>query len=136
MRYGNFSRRFQSPGFCRTVFNDNPYGYSYHSFAYDGERVVGHYSLVPQAVSDRGKRVLSARGEGLFLDEAYRSRVVEVDGRRMPCGVALMKPLYARALADGVMLIQGRGPLNVGMLLERLLGFSSISVSVGTGKRS
>jgi hypothetical protein len=126
--YGRHNRRFQSLEFCRTVFNENPYGYSHHAFAYDGERVIGHYSAIPMRLRDRGKRVFAARGEALFVEEAYRPRPVDVDGKQFPCGIALMDTVWSRAWADGVELIYLTTTPDLARILQRMRGFSCIPV--------
>src|SRR5262245_66483117 len=67
--YGTVDRRYADREFCRIVFNENPSGYSYHAFVKDGDRVVGHYAVIPIRTRSRGVLVTSGKGEALFLDE-------------------------------------------------------------------
>src|SRR5262245_32218452 len=67
--YGTVDRRYADREFCRIVFNENPSGYSYHAFVKDGDRVVGHYAVIPIRTRARGVLVTSGKGEALFLDE-------------------------------------------------------------------
>src|SRR5512140_1315995 len=89
--YGKVDARYQSAGFCRTLFNENPFGYSWHAFVLDAGVPVGHYAVIPIRVTDRGRRIVSGKGEALYLAETHRATLVEGDHGPMPAGVALMQ---------------------------------------------
>ena len=103
--YGTVDPRYASRAFCELIFNGNPYGFSWHAFIVDGDRVVGHYAVIPMRVCSDHQTVLSGKGEALFLAEDHRAGTVETDSGMLPAGLALMNALHDHALADGAILL-------------------------------
>ncbi|MHC4473699.1 MAG: hypothetical protein ACYS99_22400, partial [Planctomycetota bacterium] len=103
--YGRHNGRFLDVAFCHALYNENPVGSSIHCFAWDGDTLIGHYSLIPMRMRDRGEALMAGRGEAAFVDEKYRREPVEVEGKRRPCGMAMMHAVWGRGFAEGVELI-------------------------------
>jgi hypothetical protein len=125
--YGTVDRRYADREFCRIVFNQNPNGYSYHAFVRDGNRVVGHYAVIPIRACARGALVTSGKGEALFLEEAHRRGVIAGPGSDLPAAMALMRIVHERALEDGLAVIHNITSPEIGVI-ERLLGFRVLTV--------
>ncbi len=98
--YGSYDSKYGSIDFCRVIFNDNPSGYSFHSFAYDDGRIVGHCATIPMEIFARGRTELSAKAEALFVDDDHRSRLVKEGNLEVPTGVAIAAYLYKSTLED------------------------------------
>ena len=126
--YGTVDRRYADREFCRIVFNENPSGYSYHAFVKDGDRIVGHYAVIPIRTRARGALVTSGKGEALFLDEANRRSVIAAPGGGdVPAAMALMRLVHEGALEDGLAVIHSITSPEIGVI-ERLLGFRVLTV--------
>lgn len=77
--YGRTDAKYGSHAYLRHLFVDNPYGWSLHSFAYDGNTPVGHCAAIPvRARTDRGT-VMSGKVEAYFVDERYRGRSLALE---------------------------------------------------------
>jgi hypothetical protein len=70
--YGRTDAKYSSPAFLRQLFVDNPYGWSLHSFAYDGDTPVGHCAAIPLRARTGDGVVMSGKVEAYFVDERYR----------------------------------------------------------------
>ena len=125
--YGNLDPRYASREFCRLVFNENPLGYSFHAFVRDGDRVVGHYAVIPMRTRARGATVVSGKGEGLFIAESHRRSAIATPEGEVPTAIALMEAVHDHALAEGVAVIHNITTPQVGML-TRMLGFHVLTV--------
>ncbi len=121
--------RYASRDFCRVLFNENPIGYSYHAFVRDGDRVVGHYAIIPMRARARGSTVISGKGEALFLAEAYRLTPIATPAGDVLAGLAMMKALHERALEDGVAVIHSVTTPAVAIIL-RMQGFRALKLSL------
>ena len=121
--------RYASRDFCRVLFNENPIGYSYHAFVRDGDRVVGHYAVIPMRARARGSTVISGKGEALFLAEPYRRIPIATPAGDVLAGLAMMKALHERALADGVAVIHSVTTPGVAIIL-RMQGFRQLKLSL------
>jgi hypothetical protein len=119
--YGSHDKKYSSVSFCRTVFNENPSGYSFHAFARDGDRVVGHYAVIPVEICARGKSQLSGKGEALFLERRYRSQSIRNDNKDMPLGIGLAVLLYDFVLQQGVTVVHVIADSNIGVI-HRMAG--------------
>jgi hypothetical protein len=127
--YGTVDPRYASRDFCRVLFNENPIGYSYHAFVRDGDRVVGHYSVIPMRVRARGATVVSGKGEALFLAPPYRATAIVTPAGDVLAGIAMIKSLDERALADGITVIHGITTPAVGIIL-RMNGSRALKLSL------
>ncbi len=125
---GQFDPRYRSLDFCRRMFNENVYGFSFHVFARDGDRAIGHNSAIPFRLRQGADRVFSAKAEALFLDEAYRNFTVKLGARQVPIGIALIRQAYESAFDDGVEFLFDITTPTIGAILQRMLGFSEISI--------
>ena len=126
--YGTVDRRYADREFSRLVFNENPNGYSYHAFVRDGDRVVGHYAVIPIRTRARGTLVTSGKGEALFLEEGHRRDTIALPvGGEMPAAMALMRLVHDRALSDGLVVLHNITSPEIGVI-ERLLGFRVLTV--------
>lgn len=103
--YGKVDKKYQSVEFCRYLFNDNPFGYSYHCFAVNDNFAVGHISLIPIYIDTPQKRVVSYKAEAFYIDEHYRSEWVIINNEEVPIGLALPRALYQYAKDIGCELI-------------------------------
>jgi len=59
----------------REFYNNNPFGYSYHALAKDGEIVAGHTSLIPRWYSIDGVQVIFGISGGTFVSSEYRNDI-------------------------------------------------------------
>ncbi|MBF0358736.1 MAG: hypothetical protein HQL70_09010 [Magnetococcales bacterium] len=96
--FGNHDHRFAQIELNRNFFNENPAGYSIHSFAMDGDRAIGHYSIIPIKVIHKDRELLSGKGEALYLDPIYRNGTVKVDNKKVHIAVEMMN--QTQILAD------------------------------------
>jgi hypothetical protein len=119
--YGSHDRKYSSLSFCRTVFNENPSGYSLHAFARDKDRIVGHYAVIPVEICGRGKRELSGKGEALFLERRYRSELIRNGNEDLPLGIGLAVRLYNFALQQDIAVVHVIADSNVGVI-HRMAG--------------
>jgi len=120
--YGTVDPRYANAAFADTIFNRNPYGFSWHALAWEGERVVGHYAVIPMRARGGGASFLSGKGEALFLEESCRARTARVGDLEAPAGIALMNALHAHALADGAAVLHNITSAEIGMI-QRMDGF-------------
>jgi hypothetical protein len=127
--YGTVDPRYASRDFLRTVFNENPFGYSYHAFVRDGDRVVGHHAVIPIRVRARGDKVASGKGEALYLDPSCRSLTVETPSGNVLAGMALMRASEDHALADGVRFVHGITSPAIGVI-QRIIGSKAVKLSL------
>jgi GNAT superfamily N-acetyltransferase len=125
--YGMIDHRYASREFCRTVFNENPFGYSYHAFVRDDDLVVGHYAVIPMRARARGAAVISGKGEALFLAESHRRSGIGTATGELPAAFALMKAVHEYALAEGLAVIHNITSPEIGVI-ERMLGFRALEV--------
>jgi hypothetical protein len=98
--YGSYDKKYASVDFCRKIFNENPSGYSYHSFAYDNGEAIGHCATIPMEIYARGETELSAKAEALFLKAEHRSKQVKEGNLEVPAVVAIAAYLYKFTLED------------------------------------
>jgi hypothetical protein len=96
--FGIHDPRFAQIELNRSFFNANPAGYSIHSFAMDGNKAIGHYSIIPIKVIHKGRELLSGKGEALYLDPTYRNGTVKVDNKKVHIAVEMMS--QTQILAD------------------------------------
>lgn len=76
--YGRVDEKYRRPSFLRHLFVENPYGWAIHSFARDGETVVGHCAVVPVRARVEGGQADSGKVEAYFVDERFRGRGLHV----------------------------------------------------------
>ena len=114
--YGTVDRRYASRGFCREMFNGNPFGYSWHAFIHDGKTAVGHYAVIPVRARAGESIVTAGRGEALFLEETCRAARLEGADGPTPAGIALMAAVHERALAEGAQILHNRTSPEIGMI--------------------
>lgn len=120
--YGEADSRFKQSRFLRTLYDENPAGSSWHGFVRDGDVTVGHYSVVPIPIRTSTERLMSAKGEALYLAPAYRRGAHLNQSPSVPVAVALMKRVHDRALVEGAAVIHNITRPEIG-LLQRLDGF-------------
>ncbi len=113
--------RYRSLDFVRAVFNGNPAGYSYHVFAFDGDRAVGCYAIIPFPIVSRGRAVPAGKAEALFLHKDYRTQRV---GGAL-AGIAMMMLGHKFALESGIELLFSLPGADVGLIL-RATGFKMV----------
>jgi hypothetical protein len=56
-------------------YSGNPFGYSYHAFAKDDGKIIGHTSLIPTEYLMEGCERLVGISGGTFVSEKYRSDI-------------------------------------------------------------
>ena len=127
--YGEFNRKYRDPGFCRDLFNGNPYGYSLHAFVVDGEgEAVGHYAVVPLDVVREGQRRRAGKGEAFVVRPDRRADSVAVGGAEpIAIGMAMPLHLYRYALDQGMELVHMIASQEVG-LIHRMTGCRRLEV--------
>ncbi|MBN2363365.1 hypothetical protein JXL83_04455 [candidate division WOR-3 bacterium] len=127
--YGKFDSRFADFDYCLNKFNKNPYGYSYHSFAYDGKKIIGHCSVIPVKIIKDGREMKSGKSEAMILDQKYRKSAVFDGSKDTPLLSGMVMSLYNAAMIDGVDPIHAIS-MNPGVcLINKLSGFKKISMS-------
>jgi hypothetical protein len=119
--YGSHDKKYSSLSFCRTVFNENPSGYSFHAFAKDDDKIVGHYAVIPVEICARGRTGLSAKGEALFLERDYRSESILNGNKDIPLGIGLAARLYDFALQQDIKVVHVIADSNIGVI-HRMAG--------------
>jgi hypothetical protein len=131
--YGKWvDERYQDLAFVRTVFNDNPFGYSYHVFAFDGSCPVGCYSVIPIEVISRGTPIVAGKGEALFLLEEYRKGPPgENHGSfsNQLTGLSLITHAHSFASQQGIELLFALSPEALWPIL-RATGFSRVQAQL------
>lgn len=103
--YGKVDAKYASIDFCRYLFNDNPFGYSYHCFALNQDKAVGHIALIPVSVETPTQKIVSYKAEAFVIEAEYRDEWVKVTGEELPIGLALPKYLYQYADEQQIELI-------------------------------
>ncbi len=98
--YGAYDKKYASIDFCRLIFNENPSGYSFHSFAYEDDRIVGHCATIPMEIYAGNKTELSAKAEALFLEGTYRSARLQEGNLEVPAVVGIAAYLYKATLEE------------------------------------
>lgn len=127
--YGKFDSRFSDFEYCRIKFNENPFGYSYHSFAYDDDIVVGHCSVIPIKIVKGMKEIKSGKSEAMVLAEKYRKLTVADGESNLPILMKMIIKLYDLAIEDGVDPIHAIS-LNPGVcMINRLCGFKKLPLT-------
>ena len=119
--YGSHDKKYGSLSFCRTVFNENPSGFSFHAFAKDADKIVGHYAVIPVEICARGETELSAKGEALFLEKDHRSVSIVNGGKDTPLGIGLVARLYDFALQQDIKVIHVIADSSIGVI-HRMAG--------------
>jgi hypothetical protein len=119
--YGSHDKKYSSVRFCRTVFNENPSGYSFHAFAKDHDKIVGHYAVIPVEICARGKAEMSAKGEALFLESDYRSESILNGNKDTPLGIGLAARLYDFALQQDIRVVHVIADSSIGVI-HRMAG--------------
>jgi hypothetical protein len=109
--------RYRDVEFVRTIFNHNPAGFSYHVFAFDGDRAVGCYAVIPFSLISRGRLIRGGKAEVLFLHEEYRRRRPQ-PGIAGFGGIALMSQCHQFAKSDGIELLFSLPGADVGLILK------------------
>lgn len=105
--YGKANPRFRSAEFCDELFNNNPYGFSFHAFAYDDNEVVGVYSVVPVRISSRNQKLLSGKGEALYMKRGHRSIQFHNKYGWIASSIYMVNQLHEYALDNGAAVIHG-----------------------------
>ena len=133
--YGPADPKYADPGFVRHQFSNNPFGWSLHAFARDGDRPVGHCALIPIPARAGVESLVSGKFEAFAVDPAYQS-VSLPDGRFI--GFALLDELYERALESGFAVVHDLVQPDIG-IMHRLHGARAVQVPwptlVGIGDR-
>jgi len=107
--YGPVDHKYRSLGYLRHQLVDNPFGWSLHVFALDGERAVGHCCVVPFRARRGDEELAVGKLEGLAFDSAYRGR--RADGGSN--AVDLLAALYEHAHEHGLPIVFGLAPPGV-----------------------
>jgi len=129
--YGPFNSKYGDVEFCRQVFNRNVQGWALHAILEDADdgRPVGHYALVPFALSRGREQVLSGKGEAFVILEPYRGESLSVgDEPALPCGLAMALHLYRFGAEHGLDPIHMIANEEVG-LLHRMAGCRGLRIA-------
>jgi hypothetical protein len=105
--YGAHRGKYRDLGYCRSLFNGNPHGYSWHAFLVrDGGDVVGHYCIIPTDILVDGTRRPAGKAEALVVHPDHRGETVPgKDGGPVLCGLAMPARLYQHALDQGMQVV-------------------------------
>lgn len=103
--YGRVDAKYASMEYCSYLFNDNPFGYSYHAFAFDEDLAVGHISLIPMWIDTPEGEIESFKAEAFYLKEEYRDSWICIENDELPLGLAMPKVLYDAVLNSGTKVI-------------------------------
>ena len=123
--YGRADSKYASVDFCEHQFNHNPSGYSFHSFAHDGDRVVGVHNLIPIAGTARGELIRSAKAEAVFVDDDYRRSMIPEGDAMIPLFLATSRRLYQFGMEHGIQVIHMMGAAG---LLFRFTGAKELKL--------
>ena len=82
----------------RWAYLDNPHGEPYVSLCYDGDRLVGHYAMIPMPLSG---------AQGRLKSYLSMTTMVAASHRQHGLFVKLAQATYERARADGVDFVMG-----------------------------
>jgi hypothetical protein len=63
----------------RMQYTSNSFGYSYHSMALEGEKLVAHHAAVPQWFWYKGRKMKFARGGDTMIAKPYRDFITFYD---------------------------------------------------------
>jgi hypothetical protein len=107
--YGPVDHKYRSLDYLRHQLVENPFGWSVHVFALDGDRAVGHCCVVPFRARRGGDELAVGKLEGLAFDPAYRGR--RADGGSN--AVDLLAALYELAHDNGLPIVFGLAPPGV-----------------------
>jgi hypothetical protein len=116
--YGRADPRYASVEFCEWRFNRSPAGRSLHAFAHDGDRVVATQSLIPLEAIARGRGILTAKSEALFVEPTHRRALVEHEGKSLPLVLALATALHRFADDQGIEVVHMIVESSVGVLMR------------------
>jgi len=87
--------------FCRWV-QDSPDGPAFHALLNSGQRIVGHFSLIPLRASLNGEQIPAARTEYFFVHEEFRREKVRgFEGSFFPPAILLLDQLYRHCRSSG-----------------------------------
>ena len=70
--YGRVDKKYLHLAYLRHLFVENPYGWALHSFARDGDDIVGHCAVIPIRARVEGQPADSGKVEAYVVDERYR----------------------------------------------------------------
>lgn len=96
--YGLVDKKYASLGFCTYLYNQNPYGFSYHAFAYVDNQPVGHIALIPMLIDTPAGRKSSLKSESLYLQPEFRDSWINYKGEELPLNLAMPKVINDFAL--------------------------------------
>lgn len=125
---GHVDARYRNLEFVRTIFNGNPAGFSYHVFAFDADRAVGCYAVIPFPLFSRGKLIEGGKAEVLFLHEEYRTRRPQ-PGVAGIGGIALMTQGHRFAKRNGIEVLFSLPGADVGLILKAT-GFKQLQATL------
>lgn len=114
--YGQVDKKYSSIDFCKYLFNENPFGFSYHAFASDNDNIIGHIALIPVYVETPSDRYVSLKAEAFVIDSKYRDTWIEVNQEELPIGLALPKVIYNFADEQNYKLIHLLADSNIGKI--------------------
>jgi hypothetical protein len=129
--YGRADAKYRALPYLRNRFVENPFGWSLHAFALDGETPVGHCAVVPMKARMGTRAPVTGKVEALFIEEPYRGEVRLADGSERMLAVALLSALYAFADESGIEVLHAYANADLGVL-HRLLGCRRLSVGEAT----
>jgi hypothetical protein len=115
--YGRADAKYRRRSYLRHLFVDNPYGWAIHSFARDGETVVGHCSVVPLRARIRGGTADSGKVEAYYVDERYRGN--KERGRGLHVALDLLTTVTNAAAERGIDPLHAFLTPRVGGIFER-----------------
>jgi len=110
----SFDREFDLDDW-RWFYLDNPVGPSYVSLFYEGDRLLGHYAVVPSLLNHNGQQVIGYRS---------MTTMVHPDGRGRGLFTQLAQRTYAMLVEDGALLVYGFPNKNSAHGFAKYLGWS------------
>jgi hypothetical protein len=115
--YGRVDEKYRRPSFLKHLFVENPYGWAIHSFARDGEAVVGHCAVVPVPARVDGRPADSGKVEAYVVDERYRRDKELAKGRHLALDV--LTAVTGAAAERGIDPLHAFLTPHVGAIFER-----------------
>ncbi len=108
--YGPVDAKYASLDFVRYQFNDNPFGWSAHAFAVDGDMPVAHSAAVPFRARRGDDDLVAGKIEAVVVAPEYR-------GQRLASGesiaIGTLQAMYAFAHECGIPVLFGLAPPRV-----------------------
>jgi hypothetical protein len=115
--YGRIDSKYRRLSYLRHLFVENPYGWALHSFARDGNDVVGHCAVIPVRARVGGEAAMSGKVEAYVVEDRYRRG--RERGSERPVALDLLTAVSGAAAERGIDPLHAFLTPRVGAIFER-----------------